>query len=49
MFISAGVETVSRFAKGTLDHWPDTHNHQFDDANARTDEGRRGWRRRQVA
>ena len=27
VFISAGVETVSRFAKGTSDHWPDTHNH----------------------
>jgi acetyl-CoA C-acetyltransferase len=36
-FISAGVETVSRFAKGTSDHWPDTHNHLFDDAKARTE------------
>src|SRR6478735_423462 len=27
VFISSGVETVSRFAKGTSDHWPDTHNH----------------------
>src|SRR3954463_6776469 len=36
-FISAGVETVSRFAKGTSDHWPDTQNHLFDDAKARTD------------
>ena len=26
VFISAGVETVSRFAKGTSDHWPDTRN-----------------------
>ena len=46
VFISAGVETVSRFAKGTSDHWPDTHNHQFDDAKARTDktaEGGQGW------
>src|SRR5687767_3098313 len=45
-FISAGVETVSRFAKGTSDHWPDTHNHQFDEAKARTDEtakGGQGW------
>src|SRR5919112_5591245 len=37
-FISAGVETVSRFSKGTSDHWPDTHNHLFDEAKARTDE-----------
>ncbi|GAB2764966.1 acetyl-CoA C-acetyltransferase [Nocardioides salsibiostraticola] len=46
VFISAGVETVSRFAKGTSDHWPDTHNHIFDDAKARTDktaEGGQGW------
>ncbi len=38
VFISAGVETVSRFAKGTSDHWPDTHNPLFGDATARTDE-----------
>ena len=38
VFISAGVETVSRFAKGTSDHWPDTHNPLFDDATVRTDE-----------
>ncbi len=25
-FVSAGVETVSRFPKGTSDGWPDTHN-----------------------
>jgi acetyl-CoA C-acetyltransferase len=36
IFVSAGVETVSRFAKGTSDHIPDTHNHRFDDAKART-------------
>ena len=42
VFISAGVETVSRFAKGTSDHWPDTNNPPFDDAKARTDEDRRG-------
>ena len=41
-FISAGVETVSRFAKGTSDHWPDTHNHRYDDAKARTDEQAQG-------
>ena len=37
-FISAGVETVSRFAKGTSDHWPDTNNPLYDEAKARTEE-----------
>ena len=37
-FISAGVETVSRFAKGTSDHLPDTRNPRFEEASARTDE-----------
>jgi acetyl-CoA C-acetyltransferase len=36
VFISAGVETVSRFAKGSADSWPDTHNPRFADAEART-------------
>jgi acetyl-CoA C-acetyltransferase len=36
VFISAGVETVSRFAKGSSDSWPDTHNPVFADAEART-------------
>ena len=36
VFISAGVETVSRYAKGTSDHWPDTNNPLFDEAKART-------------
>jgi acetyl-CoA C-acetyltransferase len=36
VFISAGVETVSRFAKGTSDQFPDTANHLFDQAQART-------------
>ncbi|MET9626258.1 acetyl-CoA C-acetyltransferase [Lentzea sp. NPDC006480] len=36
VFISAGVETVSRFAKGSSDSWPDTHNPVFGDAEART-------------
>ncbi|MBL1075964.1 acetyl-CoA C-acetyltransferase [Nocardia sp. 2] len=36
VFISAGVETVSRFPKGTADGWPDTHNELFADAEART-------------
>src|SRR3954464_16068841 len=46
VFISAGVETVSRFMKGTSDHWPDTQNHEFDEAKARTDktaEGGQDW------
>ena len=36
VFISAGVETVSRFAKGSSDSWPDTQNPLFADAVART-------------
>lgn len=36
VFVSAGVETVSRFAKGSSDSWPDTHNPLFADAEART-------------
>jgi acetyl-CoA C-acetyltransferase len=36
VFVSAGVETVSRFAKGTSDSWPDTHNPLFADAEGRT-------------
>ncbi|WP_151081522.1 acetyl-CoA C-acetyltransferase [Nocardioides cynanchi] len=36
VFISAGVETVSRFGKGSSDSWPDTRNPLFDDAVART-------------
>jgi acetyl-CoA C-acetyltransferase len=42
VFVSAGVETVSRFAKGTSDHWPDTKNHAFDDATARTEKTAEG-------
>ena len=37
VFISAGVETVSRFQKGTSDHLPDTKNPVFGDAMNRTD------------
>ncbi|GAB1821207.1 acetyl-CoA C-acetyltransferase [Herbidospora sp. RD11066] len=37
VFVSAGVECVSRFAKGAADSWPDTRNSQFLDAKARTD------------
>ncbi|MFE6838898.1 acetyl-CoA C-acetyltransferase [Streptomyces sp. NPDC057705] len=36
VFISAGVETVSRFAKGSSDGLPDTHNPLFGDAETRT-------------
>ncbi|HEX4247249.1 MAG TPA: acetyl-CoA C-acetyltransferase [Pseudonocardia sp.] len=35
-FISAGVETVSRFTKGNSDSLPDTHNPLFSDAEARS-------------
>jgi len=36
VFISAGVETVSRFVKGSADSLPDTRNPVFDDARERT-------------
>ncbi|MFD7280074.1 MULTISPECIES: acetyl-CoA C-acetyltransferase [unclassified Streptomyces] len=36
VFISAGVETVSRFAKGNSDSLPDTRNPLFAEAEART-------------
>ena len=36
VYISAGVETVSRFAKGSSDGMPDTKNPAFADAEART-------------
>ncbi len=36
VFISAGVETVSRFGKGSSDGMPDTKNPLFDEAVART-------------
>jgi acetyl-CoA C-acetyltransferase len=35
-FISAGVETVSRFGKGSSDSWPDTKNPLFDEAQERS-------------
>jgi acetyl-CoA C-acetyltransferase len=38
VFISAGVEAVSRFGKGMSDSLPDTKNPVFDDAGKRTDE-----------
>ena len=43
-FISAGVETVSRFAKGTSDHIPDTRNPLFEDRPARPRSSRRAAR-----
>jgi acetyl-CoA C-acetyltransferase len=46
VYVSAGVETVSRFAKGTSDHLPDTRNPLFEDAAARTKkyaEGGQDW------
>jgi len=42
VFISAGVETVSRFAKGNSDSLPDTQNPVFADAVARTEESAQG-------
>ncbi|HEY0640742.1 MAG TPA: acetyl-CoA C-acetyltransferase [Pseudonocardiaceae bacterium] len=36
VFISAGVECVSRFAKGSSDAWPDTQNPLFAEAAERT-------------
>ena len=37
VFISAGVETVSRYVKGNADGLPDTQNPVFDEAQARTE------------
>ena len=36
VFISAGVETVSRYGKGNSDGWPDTHNDRYAEAEQRT-------------
>jgi acetyl-CoA C-acetyltransferase len=41
-FISAGVECVSRFAKGSSDSWPDTKNPVFAGAEERTAEQAKG-------
>ena len=46
-FVSAGVETMSRFPKGSSDGWPDTHNPLFADAEERTTQSAAGadeWR-----
>jgi acetyl-CoA C-acetyltransferase len=42
VFISAGVEMVSRFGKGNSDSWPDTHNQIFAEAGERTAEAANG-------
>src|ERR671932_843235 len=48
VFISAGVEMVSRFAKGNSDSLPDTHNPRFADAETRVakvaESGADSWR-----
>jgi acetyl-CoA C-acetyltransferase len=36
-FISGGVECVSRYANGSSDSWPDTHNPLFAEAEERTE------------
>ena len=41
-FISAGVETVSRFLKGSADGWPDAKNAEFGEAQARSDQAALG-------
>jgi acetyl-CoA C-acetyltransferase len=46
-FISAGVETVSRFVNGSADGWPNTHNEKYAEAEQRTakaaESGATGW------
>ncbi|WP_055480175.1 acetyl-CoA C-acetyltransferase [Sphaerimonospora mesophila] len=46
-YLSVGVETVSRFARGTADGWPDTRNEIFTAPGERTrrrvDQGAHGW------
>ena len=41
-FISAGVETVSRFLKGSADGWPDAANSLFAEAQARSEQAAAG-------
>ena len=46
IFVSAGVEMVSSFQHGTSDHWPNTKNPLFADAEtrtAKTAEGGQDW------
>jgi acetyl-CoA C-acetyltransferase len=42
VFVSAGVECVSRYVKGNSDSHPDTTNPAFDDAKARSDQRAQG-------
>jgi acetyl-CoA C-acetyltransferase len=42
VFVSAGVECVSRFAKGNSDAWPDTMNPVFADARSRSETAAQG-------
>jgi acetyl-CoA C-acetyltransferase len=42
VYISAGVECVSRFAKGSSDSWPDTQNPALTAAQGRTERARAG-------
>src|SRR5919107_107804 len=41
-FVSAGVETVSRYEHGNSDSWPNAQNPLFEDAQARTKETAEG-------
>jgi acetyl-CoA C-acetyltransferase len=36
VFVSAGVEVVSSFGRGSADGWPNTHNPRYADAESRT-------------
>jgi acetyl-CoA C-acetyltransferase len=42
VYISAGVECVSRFARGSSDSWPDTKNTVFGEAKERTERAAAG-------
>ena len=42
VFISAGVECVSRFVKGSSDSWPDTQNPVFSEAQQRAEKAAEG-------
>jgi acetyl-CoA C-acetyltransferase len=42
VFVSAGVECVSRFVKGSSDSWPDTQNPVFSEAQQRAEKAAEG-------
>jgi acetyl-CoA C-acetyltransferase len=42
VYLSAGVECVSRLARGSSDSWPDTRNPAFAEAQGRTERGSSG-------